>query len=343
MPDKLRVLLTGAGGTVGFEALKQLSEQRDKYYLNVFDLNTSKNRKKFSKFSKDINFIYGDISIRSDIEKACKNIDFAIHVAAIIPPLADDNPELAERVNAIGTKNLIECLEKHSPNAFICYSSSISVYGDRLKDFNIKIGDEIKPSIGDEYALTKIEAEKAIKNSKLDWSIFRLTAIMGGHKVSKLMFHMPLDTPMEICTPSDTARAFVNAIRNKDKISKKTYNLGGGKECRIIYQDFLSKSFKIYGLGEAKFPKNAFAEHNFHCGYYIDGDELESAVNFRKDTLDDYFEKEIAGVSGIQKLATKCLKGIIKKTLIKQSEPLVALRENDIELIDRFFVKKIAL
>jgi nucleoside-diphosphate-sugar epimerase len=138
---------------------------------------------------------------------------------------------------------LIRGLERFSPKAFLLYSSSISVYGDRLKDPNIYKTDPLLPSLGDEYAKTKIAAEDIIQSSRLKWSIFRLTAIMGGHKISKLMFHMPLATKMEICTPADTARAFVNAIEHRNKIEGKIFNLGGGESCRCTYLEFLDRSF----------------------------------------------------------------------------------------------------
>jgi nucleoside-diphosphate-sugar epimerase len=261
-----------------------------------------------------------------------------IHIAAIIPPLADDLPELAHRVNTIGTENIVRNIEKHSPKAFFVYSSSISVYGDRLKDPNIYIGDPILPSLGDEYAKTKIAAEHIITTSKLEWSIFRLTAIMGGHKISKLMFHMPLPTYMEICTPADTARAFVNAIENKEKISGKIFNLGGGENCRCTYLEFLDRSFKIFGLGEVNFPEKSFAEQNFHCGYYADGDDLEKILKFRRDSLESYFKNEEAKVSGIQRAVTSCIKGIVKNRLVKQSEPLEAFHKGHVELSNRFFI-----
>ena len=148
---------------------------------------------------------------------------------------------------------------------------------------------------------------------------------------------MPLETRMEICTPEDTARAFVNAIENKEKISGKLFNLGGGKDCRCSYLEFLQRSFKIFGLGEVNFPDKAFAEHNFHCGNYADGDNLENILKFRRDSLEDYFEHEKSKVSGIQRAITKLVKSIIKKRLIKQSEPLEAIKNNDIEMLNRFF------
>lgn len=339
MSSKIKVLLTGASGTVGYEILKHLHQQKDRFEITVFDLDNSKTRKMFSKFKKEIQIKYGDISNNEDIARVCSYKDFVIHIAAIIPPLADDNPELAYRVNVIGTTNLVRNLEKLSPHAFLIYSSSISVYGDRLLNPDIYINDLILPSLGDEYAKTKIEAEGVIATSKLEWSIFRLTAIMGNHKVSKLMFHMPLATSMEICSPADTGRAFVNALSHKDEISGKIFNLGGGESCRCLYSDFLKRSFKIFGLGKVDFPENSFADHNFHCGFYQDGDALEKILKFRRDNLESFYKNEESKVSAFQRTATSFFKGIIKNRLIKQSEPLEALRKSNQELIDRFFKK----
>lgn len=339
MSSKIKVLLTGASGIVGYEILKQLHQQKDRFEITVFDLDNSKTRKMFSKYKKEIQIKYGDISNNEDVARVCLDKDFVIHIAAIIPPLADDNQELAYRVNVIGTTNLVRNLEKLSPHAFLIYSSSISVYGDRLLYPDIYINDPILPSLGDEYAKTKIEAEEVIATSKLEWSIFRLTAIMGNHKVSKLMFHMPLATSMEICSPADTGRAFVNALSHKEEISGKIYNLGGGESCRCLYSDFLNRSFKIFGLGKVDFPENSFADHNFHCGFYQDGDALEEILKFRRDNLESYYKDEESKVSGLQRAVTSFLKGIIKNRLIKQSEPLEAIRESNQELINRFFKK----
>ena len=260
-----KVLLTGASGTVGFEVLKQLNE-KNQYDITVFDLKSKTSAKKFNSLSGEFKMIYGDISKSEDVEKIPANHDFVIHLTAIIPPLADEKPDLAQRVNVEGTKNLINFLEKKSPQAFMIYSSSISVYGDRLKNPEIRVTDTLIPSIGDEYAKTKIETERLIQDSNLQWSIFRLAAIMGNHKISKLMFHMPLETSVEICTPQDTARAFVNALEHQQELQGKIFNLGGGESCRISYRNLLEKSFEIYGMGKLDFPEKAFAEKNFHCG-----------------------------------------------------------------------------
>lgn len=332
------ILLTGASGTVGYEVLKQLLEYPD-YSITVFDKKTKDSINKLDVFKNRFNIHYGDITDISEVEKIAHNQDYVIHLAAIIPPVADDNPKLAKEVNTEGTRNLVKMLEIYSPSTFFIYSSSISVYGDRLENPYIKVGDPLDPSPGDTYAVTKIDAEKIIRNSKLNWTIFRLAAIMGGPKMSKLMFHQPLKTSLEIATPQDTARAFVKAINKQTELSKRIFNLGGGEACRTDYRGFLERSFQISGLGKLSFPENAFASQNFHCGFYDDGDELENILHFRRHGLDDYFEMEKEKFSNFKKFGASLLRYPIKQHLLRQSEPLQALRENNGRLKKQFFGK----
>ena len=335
---KIKILITGGSGTVGKKVLEMLREDEN-FEVTAFDVKNRRTQNFYKSFQGFLEVRYGDLSNREEIIPICKEIDFVIHLAAIIPPLADENPDLAYKVNVMGTQNLIRALEAHSPNAFFLYTSSVSVYGDRLENPEIKVGDPLVPSQGDEYAKTKIEAEKIVQESKLTWSIFRLTAIMGtdNHKISALMFHMPLATSLEIATPTDTARALVNAIARKDLLANRIFNLGGGEKCRITYREFLSNSFSIFGLGQLDFPEQAFAHKNFHCGFYEDGDKLEELLNFRNDTLESYFTELENSISPMKWLVTRTLSGIIKNRIVKKSEPLKAYKENDKKLIQRFF------
>lgn len=332
-----KILVTGASGTVGIEVVKQLYKLKNTFDITVFDIKSKKSIKKFQPFKNKITIVYGNITNDNDLLQICQDNDVVIHLAAIIPPLADDNPSLSYQVNVLGTQNLIRLLELYSPNAFLLYSSSISVYGDRLHTPMIKRDDPLLPSEGDEYAKTKLLAEKSIQNSKLDWSIFRLAAIMGGHKVSKLMFHQPLQTSLEIASPKDTARAFVNAISQQEQLSKSIFNLGGGEKCRISYEDFLSKSFQIYGLGKLNFVPKTFADKNFHCGFYEDGYLLNDILNFRKDDLISYFEQEEKNISAVLKIMASIFKTPIKKYLQNQSEPLKAYQEKDNIMMEHYF------
>lgn len=151
------------------------------------------------------------------------------------------------------------------------------------------------------------------------------------------MFEMPLNTSLEICTPSDTARAFVHALAHTKKLEGKTFNLGGGASCRCSYRSFLERSFSIFGLGKLNFPAKAFAEKNFHCGFYQDGEALEEILRFRKDDLSSYFRKVAAENSSIKKAITTLFRPLIKRYLLHLSEPYKAYKTNDTARIYHFF------
>lgn len=332
-----KILLTGASGTVGYQALKQLVAL-DKYEITVFDVESANSKKLLEAYAKKLTIIYGDIRDKETVAKAVKGQDKIIHLAAIIPPLADEKPDLAKAVNTGGTQNILETMDAE---AFLLYASSVSVYGDRVATPMIYTKDALLPSPGDKYAETKIATEKLIQESDVKWSIFRLSAIMGygNHKVSGFMFHMPLETSLEISTPEDTARAFVKGLEHQPELNHRIFNLGGGAKNRTTYKDFLQRSFDAFGLGKLDFPDKSFAEKNFHCGYYADGDELEEIVHFRKDTLDSYFEKVKAKVSPIKRFFAKLFKGIVKSFLLKKSEPYDAYKSNNKQLMQHFFTK----
>lgn len=335
---KQKVLLTGASGTVGYEVLKQLVASED-YEITVFDVESSRTKALFAPFTEKVEICYGDIREKENVKRATQGKHKIIHLAAIIPPLADENPVLAKAVNVGGTQNILETMQ---PDAFLLYASSVSVYGDRVKNPTIFVSDPLQPSAGDSYAETKIASEKQIQESNKKWTIFRLSAIMGygNHKVSGHMFHMPLETSLEITTPEDTARAFVNALGHEEELLFKVFNLGGGAKNRTIYKDFLQRSFHAFGLGELNFPKKSFAEKNFHCGYYADGDVLEEILHFRKDTLETYFEKVKCSVSVVKRFFANLLKSIVKYFLLKKSEPYHAYKTNDKKLMEHYFKMK---
>ncbi len=334
--EKKKILITGASGTVGQEVLTQLSKYPE-YELIVFDIENAKSKKLKPIYKNNAKWISGSITDLSDIQKIPPKLDIVIHLAALIPPAADKNPTLTHKINVFGTKNLVHHIENTSPDAFFMYSSSISVYGDRVQNPFITVSDNLKISEGDVYGQSKLEAENIVRKSNLNWTIFRLAAIMKNHKISKLMFHMPLDTKLEICTPEDTARAFVKAIEHKNELNRKIFNLGGGEKCCISYQNFLQRSFRTFGLGKLNFPHYAFAEKNFHCGYFADGDVLEKILLFRNDNIENYFEKTHRSVNDYKKKLVYFFSPVIKLFLLSQSEPYKAYRKKDKKLMEHFF------
>ena len=332
-------MITGATGAIGQMILEQLSVLGLLSNVTVFVRDSRNTTKVLQKFSDAINIVYGDITNLEDVKTACHHQDVVIHLAAVIPPFSENHVELGYKINRDGVANVVKAMEEVAPSAFLLFSSSIVVYGDRLKNPHIRATDKLDEEQHDNYGVAKIQAERIIQNSSLNWSIFRLTAIMGvgNHKVSGIMFDVPLETPMEIATVRDTARAFIHAINKKEVLNRKIFNLSGGEKCQISYLEFLTRSFRAFGMGEINFPKYAFAFQNFHCGYYADGDELEKILKFRTDTIDTYFKRVHDDIPAIQRAVTLPFGWIVKKYLLSLSKPYKAFKRNDAEGIKHYF------
>jgi len=333
-----RVLVTGGAGSVGLEVLKELQQHKKWYQIKVLERNTYEVLRKLKPFRKDVQLILGDINDHAVLEKAAKDVDFVIHLAAVIPPLADRDPELASQVNVAGTRKLVQAIEKHSPGAFFLYTSSISVYGDRVNNPMITVNDPLLPSLGDEYALTKISAEKIIRKSNLQWSIFRLSAIMGPQtRMDPIFFHMPLNTSLEIATARDTGFALVESIYHTGELKGRIFNLSGGESCRTTYREFLNRVFQSMGLDKLHLPEKAFAQKNFHCGYYADAPELQEILHFQEDSLKDYYLELERKNKFMSRLFNSFFRDLIKLFLLSKSEPLHYRRKNKSEQFRRFF------
>ncbi|MGV9173692.1 MAG: NAD-dependent epimerase/dehydratase family protein [Promethearchaeia archaeon] len=285
---KKKILLTGAFGIVGQGTLNELLN-KDYYDIRVLEMENQKNKEIAKEYQDEVDIVWGDIRNLRDVKEAVKGRDCIIHVAAIIPPLADEKPELARAVNVGGTKNIIEAMEEEPQNPKLIYTSSIAIYGDRRQNPYIQVSDEPHPG-EDQYARQKLECENLIKNSNLEWVICRLTYIVSMDKLDldPLMYHMPLETCIEICHGNDVGLALTNAIESED-IWGKTLNLAGGPKCRIVYGDYIHKMLDIFGLGGDLLPKDAFSERPFHCGF-MDTRESQELLEYQRYTLDEYFE-----------------------------------------------------
>ena len=284
---KLKVLLTGAFGNVGLSTLKELL--RRNYNIRIFDIKNKRNRHLAHKFKNQVEIFWGDLRNPKDVELAVTGCDVIIHVAAIIPPLADRKPKFAEAINVGGTLNVIEAMEKQLQKPKLIFTSSVAIYGDRTKNPLISLNDPVNPNDDDEYAKQKVKCEHLIRNSGLDWAICRLTYIVSVNKLQMdpLMFEMPLNTYIEICDTKDVGCALVNAVESEE-IWGETLHIAGGPRCRISYREYLKEMLDIFGIGNEELPTEAFSTRGFHCGF-MTTDKSQAFLQYQRHTIDDYF------------------------------------------------------
>lgn len=315
----MKVLLTGAFGNVGKSTLTKLIAKG--YEVHIFDLDTPSNRKHARKFKDHVEIVWGDLRNLKDVLRAFEgaDIDVVIHVAAIIPPLADRNPELAKAVNVGGTKNILTAMRAQPAVPRLIYTSSVSVYGDRVSNPLIRVTDTVAPNDGDEYAETKLVAENLIQNSDIEWAIFRLTYIVSSEKLEMdpLMFYMPLDTSIEICHTKDAGLALANAVEN-EKIWGSIFHIAGGSECRTTYREYVMRMMEIFGLGKTCLPEEAFSKGKFHCGF-MDTIRSQELLQYQQHTLKDYYE-EVRQKTGYKRWIFRICRWIMRKYLLSKSE-----------------------
>ena len=253
---KKRVLLTGASGSMGSEAFKELLRRKDKYDIVVILRPSKKNKEMFAKWEAEpgVRIVWGDLCEFKDVQEAMKGVEHVLHPAAFISPEADMNPVQAKKLNHGGMLNLIEAV-KREPDGVnrIKFTSigSVAEIGDRLPPIHmVRVGDPLKPSVGDFYATTKMAAERALIESGLKyWVSIRQTYIATAQsKMEPIMFHQPLNTHIELVTGEDAGYGLVQTLETPEDFWCRVYNMGGGPACRVVFLDYLSNMLKMPGL-----------------------------------------------------------------------------------------------
>jgi nucleoside-diphosphate-sugar epimerase len=289
-----RIVVTGAFGNVGRSVLAALAEMKSRKAMEVvaFEYPSRANKAYARGLASWPRVVWGSVTDRAALEAVVDGATGVIHLAAMIPPAADRDPEGARRVNEGGTAALIEALKARAPGARLVFSSSVAVYGDRVKDYRITAKDEPAPCDDDPYARQKVRCEQLIRESGLSWVICRLSYIVWRKKLKldPLMFRMPLATHLEVCHTRDTGHALVNALWS-DEACGRILNIAGGPSCRTTFGEYLRRMLELFGLGKKNFlSEAAFSPRGYHCAY-LDSEVSESILHYQGTGIEDYYRE----------------------------------------------------
>jgi nucleoside-diphosphate-sugar epimerase len=319
---KKKILLTGASGTVGREIFKELISRIENFEISLLLRPSRKNIRQFQPWKEIVDIIWGDIQNYNKVEKAVSNKNIIIHAAGVLPDIAMYRPEIAKLTNIGGTKNVLDGMKVQKNAPKIIFTSSAAVYGKSLENPIIKISDPIISNPKDVYTYTKIEAEKLIINSGVDYCIFRISYVASVDmlKFRPVMFHIPLNTSLEIIHVKDVALAIVNAIES-DKVWGKIFNLGGGKNCQILYKENLSDYYEIMGFGRDFIPETAFAKEGLYCGIFDSQEtqDLQNLLKYQHHTLQDFYY-EVKKWIGFKRYLTPIIKPIARWYILRKSD-----------------------
>lgn len=377
-----KIFLTGATGSMGMATLKALVVDTD-YDLVLLIRPTRADRKRIQPFLKAyggapkggaglddldgrhgrIKVVYGDLTVYEDILRCVTGADVILHCGALVSPLADDNPDLAMRVNYGAMLHLIKAI-KAQPNADqirLVSVGTIAQTGDRMPPIHWgQVGDPIKPSVHDYYAVSKIAAERALIESGLKyWVSLRQTGILS-EKMAKIkdpiIFHNCLDNVLEYVTDHDSGVLMRNCCGElPDDFWGHIYNIGGGPACRISCFQMFQEMFEPLGFTNLEHIIDAkwFALRNFHGQYYLDSDVLEGYLHFRSQDKTYFYQQYLKRLGWIvplarvvnrlpggQRLMGKVIRSRFEGLLHAPRGPLHWLKHNKEEWIKPFFISR---
>jgi len=263
----------------------------------VFDLDTPRNRKSVKGLNGKAEVLWGDIMQPDSVRKALEGVDAVVHMAAVLPPLAYEKPELAAKVNVGGTRIIVDLIKERDDNIPFVFTSSVAAFGPTPHATKPLCPNKNEPDPKEAYGETKLQAENLIKESGINYVILRLTATMYlsfSASDLKRMFTIPLNNRVEYCHPDDTASAILNAVKNFNTIKGNTLVISGGPQQRMLYRDMIRTILGVMGLPLP--PARKFTKEPYYLDWY-DTTRSQKLLNFQRRSFADFikdYSKELA-------------------------------------------------
>lgn len=284
-----RVLLTGAFGNVGRSFLREVAGRG--HEVTTFDLPTRANRRHARRAG--VAARWGDVREPGDVRAAVRGHDVVVHLAAIIPPGSDRDPERAEAVNVGGTVNVIDAARAEGAIRIV-HASSLALFGPTQHLTPPRtLDDPIRPT--DPYTNHKAACEALLGESGLDITILRFGAVIPLEvlgTIDPLMFEVPLTDRIEFVHTWDVGLALVHAIERED-VSGRTFLIGGGRRCQLYQRELVAKPLEALGIG--MLPDTAFGTTPYHTDW-LDTTDSQAVLAYQRYSFDDYVEHMLDAV-----------------------------------------------
>jgi UDP-glucose 4-epimerase len=211
----MRVLVTGGCGYIGSALLPQLVDDDRVEHVTVLDSlasGTPRNLMGLNLGTTDqIAFHRGDVREYGDVEKAMRDVDTVIHLAAITG--ADSTHERREEtfaVNYDGTENVIRAAGKLGVENVV-FASSCNLYG---RASSTDIDETTEPDPLNPYAEAKLDAETRVREAQADYGFdataLRMSTNYGyapGVRFNLVVNHFVFRAPGERALPSTVTAA----------------------------------------------------------------------------------------------------------------------------------------
>ena len=168
----MRIFITGGAGFIGIHLCKKISQL---HKVTVYDNFSNSNKKDFPTLS-NVTLVVGDILDNSKLLHSMKNHDIVIHLAAKIDVIDSvNNSDDTFQTNVNGTQNVLDSCISNNIKKFIVMSSA-AVY----QNSHTVVSESSDTKSSSPYGQSKLDMEKIIISSKLNYSILRLFNVYGS-------------------------------------------------------------------------------------------------------------------------------------------------------------------
>jgi len=144
MFENKTILITGGSGSWGNELTTQLLEKNPKKII-IFSRGELAQVNMERKFKNDkLEFVIGDVRDFDVVNRVCKGVDYAYHLAALKHvPVCENQPQEAIKTNINGTTNLINACINNNVRKLIDVSTDKAVSPTNLYGMTKAVGEKL--------------------------------------------------------------------------------------------------------------------------------------------------------------------------------------------------------
>jgi nucleoside-diphosphate-sugar epimerase len=281
----MNIVLTGAFGNVGRSVLDLLLARG--HQVNCLDIPSPANRRLARRYASKISLAWGDIRDAKLVQGCLTGCDAVIHLAAILPPASEADPERAWDVNVRATEQLLRFGAAQAAPPLFLLASSFAVFGHRQASHRICTVDDELHGV-DHYSRQKIACEELVRSLSARWCILRLGSCIDEHMVhaTKAMVQLGVDLACdnrtEFVHPADVALAFANALTCPEAHGK-VHLIGGGKDCQVRHLDMMNVMSEAMGV---PFEPADFGKQELYADW-ADTSASQALLQFQRTTFAD--------------------------------------------------------
>ncbi|HTR03298.1 MAG TPA: complex I NDUFA9 subunit family protein [Thermoanaerobaculia bacterium] len=210
----MKVLVTGGTGFVGTHLVNRLVHDGHTVAVLARDPRKTRNR-----YNRPVETSEGDVLDRASLEAAARGRDAVVHLVGVIN---EKGRQTFDRMHREATENAVAAAEAAGVRRYLHMSAMGSA--------------EDSPS---DYGRTKAAGERAVRSSKLDWTIFRPSIVFGpGDGFVSLLAPIVRDNPgfipvigdgqtkFQPVSVRDVARVFSDALAKPETV-ERAFEVGG--------------------------------------------------------------------------------------------------------------------